>query len=99
MTATEVIHADHEQTVGIHRLAWADHVVPPALATRIVAIKPGYVMRGVERVTYQHRVGALCIELTIGLITQMKAVERRAAFEGEPALEAHRVRRDDIDGI
>jgi hypothetical protein len=60
--------ADHEEAVGIERLARADHVVPPADIARIAFGLPGDMMRGIEGVTDQHRIGAIGIGRAVGLV-------------------------------
>ena len=56
--AAEVVDADDEEAVGVERLAGPDHVVPPADVVRIALVVAGDVVRCVQRVADEHRVGA-----------------------------------------
>ena len=65
-TATQVIHADHEEAIRIERLARANHVVPPAQIT--IGVKARNVVRGVERVAHEDGVRARRVERAVGLV-------------------------------
>ena len=55
-TGAQVVDPDHKETLGVKRLARADHVVPPAFRIFLAGIDARHVMRGIECVTNQDRV-------------------------------------------
>ncbi|MNV60208.1 hypothetical protein D3C71_1526630 [compost metagenome] len=92
---SQVVDADHEEAVGIDRLARADHVVPPALAFRLVGIHAGHMVGGVEGMAHQHRVRAVGVELAIGLVGEVVVVDRGTALQRQGLLEMHGQRSGD----
>ena len=66
----QVVHADDKEAVGVHRFARADHAVPPALGLVLPRIDTRHMVRGVECMANQHRVGAFGIQRAVGLKTQ-----------------------------
>src|SRR5215510_13545268 len=97
--AAEVIHADHEEALGVERLARADHVVPPADVVRVVGVEPRDVVRRVQRVAHEHCIRARRIEPAIGLVEQAVLVDRRAALEPDRLGETHPPRRHRADRL
>jgi len=95
VAAAEVVHADDEEAVGIHRLARPDHVVPPADVVRVVGVVARDVVGGVERMADQNRVGTVGIEPTVGLVNQLVRVHHGPALQAEGLREFCRSRRDD----
>ncbi|MCY1370744.1 hypothetical protein D9M69_578490 [compost metagenome] len=91
----EVVDADHEEAVGVQRLARAHHVVPPALGAGLALVHARDVVRGVERMAHQHRVAALGVEGAVGFVGERVAADRGAAAQGQRACELHRLRGDD----
>jgi hypothetical protein len=77
----QVVHADDKEAVGVHRLSRADHVVPPAFAFVLAFVHTGHVVRGVERVAHQHGIGAVGIELAVGLESQVVIADGGAALQ------------------
>jgi hypothetical protein len=91
----EVVHADDEEAVGVHRLARAHHVVPPALGAGLALVDAGHVVRGVERMAHQHRVAAIGVQGAVGFVGERVVADRCAAAQGQRARELHRLRGDD----
>jgi len=57
VTATEVVHTDDKEFVGIDRLAGTDHVVPPAHVLGAIGVIARDMMIPRQRVADQNRVG------------------------------------------
>ena len=91
---TEVVDADDEEAVGVQRLARADHVVPPAFALGLTFIDAGHMVRGVQCMADQHRVGLVGVELAVGLVGQGVAANRCAALQRQRLVEGEELRRD-----
>ena len=92
---SQVVDADDEEAVGVHRLARADHGVPPALGALLAGVGAGDVVRRVERMADEHRVAALRVQRAVGLVRETVVADRRTALQGERLAERHRLRRDD----
>ncbi|MPM78721.1 hypothetical protein SDC9_125732 [bioreactor metagenome] len=88
----QVVHPDHKELVGVHRLARADHVVPPALALGLVLVDARHVVRRVERVADQHGVGLVGVEFAVGLVGQRVVTDRGAARQWQRLGEMHELR-------
>ena len=86
---TQVVHANHKKTVGIDRLARADHGVPPALAPVLPGVHPRHMVRGIERMAHQHRIRARGIELAIGFKAQVVATDAGTALQGQRGFKMH----------
>ena len=69
-TRAQVVDANDEKPLGVDRLARANHVVPPALALGLAFVRARHMVRGVQGMANQHRVGALGIQLAISFIGQ-----------------------------
>ena len=93
----EIVDADHEETVGIERLARPDHVVPPADVRRIVGVVARHMMRCVQRVADQHSIVALAIQRAVGLVGELVLRQRAAAGERQRRVEACELRVRDAD--
>ena len=87
VAAAEVVDADHEEPVGVHRLARTDQVVPPADIARIVGVPAGHVMRGVEGMADQDRVGALRVQGAVGFVAQRVLGHDGTAFQSQRLVE------------
>ncbi|MDF2462018.1 MAG: hypothetical protein K0Q43_253 [Ramlibacter sp.] len=90
----EVVDANDEETVGVDRLAWADHRVPPAFGVRLPLVDAGHVVRGVEGMADQHGVALVGVERAVGLVGQQIVADRRAALQRKRLGKRHRRRRD-----
>jgi hypothetical protein len=86
----EVVDADDEEAVGVHRLAGADHVVPPAGAFRF-GVVAGHVMRRVQRVADQDGVRFVGVQRAVGFIHQRVIADRGAALQAQRFGEMHRL--------
>ena len=103
-TRTQVVDADHEEPVGVQRLARADHVVPPAFAARQrlatgICMLACDMVRGVERMTNQHRVAALGVERAVGLKHELVGRQQRTALQQQRLVETARLWRDDQKNV
>src|SRR6185295_20424045 len=56
--AADVVRADDEEAARVERLVRADEVVPPADIALVVLIEPGHMVRSVQGMADEHRVGA-----------------------------------------
>ena len=99
MTAAEIIQADDEKFIGVYRFARADHGVPPAHILGVIRVIARHMMIAGQRMTSQHRVGLVGIQLAIRFIHQLIARQHRAAFAGERGVEMRALRADDADAI
>ncbi len=88
----QVVDADHEEAVRVHRLARADHVVPPALAAGLTLVHAGHVVRGIEGMAHQHRVGAVGVQGAVGFVGQRVVADRCAPLQGQRLREVHGLR-------
>ena len=96
--AAEDVGADHEEAGGVHGLARADQVVPPAGLAVLGRVHPGAVVVAAERMADEDGVVARGVELTVRLVAQGEAGEHLAALEGE-RLRADKVPRRDEAGL
>ena len=58
----EIVHADDEEAIGVDRLPGTDHVVPPAFAVGSLGVDAGDVVRRIERMADENRVGLRGVE-------------------------------------
>ena len=79
MATAKIIHPDDEELFGVHRLAWADHVVPPSDIAGGVSVITGDVMVPRQRMADQDRIGFVVIQLAIRFIHQIVTRQHRAA--------------------
>ncbi len=77
---------------GIERLAGADHVVPPARVAGVLAVGTGNVVRCIERMADQHRVGAIGVQRSVCFIHQRVTGNLRAALQWQRRREEHGLR-------
>ena len=96
--AAEIIDTDRKKTRRVDRLARTHHIVPPPLACRLAGVFPGDVVRRVERVADEDRVGAFGIERAIRLVHQFERRQRGARRESERVAEGRSLRLHDADG-
>ena len=82
-TRAEVVDADDKEPIRINRFARPDHVVPPADVLRLAGVNTGNVMRGIERVADQNRVGFVRIQRAVGFKGEIVGAQGRAAGERE----------------
>ena len=80
--AAEQVRGDDEEAVRVERLAGADEVVPPAGPLR-VAVVPGRVGVAGQGVADEDGVGAVGVELAVGLVGDLDRRQRRAGVEHE----------------
>ena len=83
-----------KKTLGVERLARPDHVVPPADVVGVVGVVAGDVVRRVQRVADQDGVGAVVVQLAIGLVGEFVVVERPAAGQLQRPVEIRGVGHD-----
>ena len=88
----QIVDADDEEAVGVHRLARPDHVVPPALAFRLAFVDARDVVGGIERVAHEHGVALVGIQRTVGFVGQRVVADRGARLQGEGLGEVHGLR-------
>ncbi len=94
MAAAEVVDADDEEPVRVHRLAGADEVVPPADVLGIVLVPARDMVGSVQRMTHEDRVGPLGVQRAVGLVTDGVGRHHRAAHERQRFVELHVLRGD-----
>jgi hypothetical protein len=81
--AADDVRADDEIAVGVDRLAGADDGFPPAGLARH-RMTAGHVLVAGQRMADQHRVGAIGVQPTIGLIGDVERGEHAAIVERQP---------------
>jgi len=91
------LFADHEEAVGVERLARTHHVVPPADVLRVIRVDARDVMRRIERMTDEHRIAARGVERAIGLDHEVVPGQRRAVLQLQRLVEMQCLRSDDAD--
>ena len=94
-TRSWIIDADDKKLVGVERLAWSHHVVPPAeafLPVVIVRIFAGDMVRRVQRVAHQYRIRVVGVQGAVGFIHQRVAAQGGAALQGKRRGKMHRLR-------
>ena len=96
--AAEVVHADDEEALRVERLARPDHVVPPADVVLVAGVVPGHVVRRVQRVADEHRVGLVGVERAVRLVRQLEPRQPLPARELQRLGELRELRLDDADG-
>ncbi|MCY1528399.1 hypothetical protein D9M68_635020 [compost metagenome] len=94
----QVIDPDHEEDVGVDRLAGADHVVPPAHVGGIVGRLPGHVVRGIQRMADQDGIAALRVERAVGFHRELVGGQRLAAGQRQRLIESDEGGSDETDG-
>jgi hypothetical protein len=80
------VGTDHEKTIGIDGFARTDHEIPPPRSLVFSCMKSRYVRVSRKRVGDQHGVGAIPVQLAVGLIRQ------RHRAQGFPAFQFHFIR-------
>jgi hypothetical protein len=90
--APEIVDADDKEAIGVERLAWPDHVVPPADIVRLAFVPARDMVRRVERVADQNRIGALDVERAVGLERELEARQRCPAGERQRRVEMSALR-------
>ncbi len=99
VAAAEVVQADDEEAIGVDGLTGADAVVPPARFAIVGAVVAGGVVMAGQGVADQHRVAGAGVELTVGLVDQLVAVQRRAAGQGKRVGKRLALGGDQADGV
>src|SRR5581483_2555938 len=94
----DVVRAHDEEAPRIERLAGPDEVVPPAGAVGLLRVIAGDVVRGVQRVADQYRVGARGVQLAVGLVSELECGQRRAALQAQRLAEGRFLRPDSANG-
>jgi hypothetical protein len=94
-----VVDADHEEAVGVERLARADEVVPPAFALGLSGVGAGHMVARVQRVAHQHRIAAVGVQRAVGLERERVVAQLRAAAQGERCREVKELRLDFADRL
>ena len=67
---TKVVHADDKEFVGVQGLARTNHVVPPALGFFLPQVGASHMVRRIQGMADQHRVGFVGVEHPVGLKAQ-----------------------------
>ena len=80
-------YADDEETVGVDRLARADHVVPPAKVLRVVGVPAGDVMMAGQRVADENGVRAVGVQRAVGFVDQFPLGKGGAGGQRERLVE------------
>jgi hypothetical protein len=92
VAASQIVGADHEETVGVDHAARADKELPPTLAALLVpaladagdgGIPTGGVLAAGERVEDQDRVVARRRERAVGLVGERHRAERLAGAQAQ----------------
>ena len=96
-TRPQIVYANDEKTIGIDRFAGPDHVVPPADIAAIVFVMAGHVMRSVECMTDQNRIGFFRVQRAVGLIGQIVFAQSCATGERQRFGKMRVLRRSDHD--
>ena len=87
----QVVDANHEETIGVDRLAGADHVAPPSFGPVLAGVDPGDVVRCVERVADQYRIALVGRERPVRLEGECVVANRSAAAQCQRSGEEHRL--------
>ncbi len=95
--AAQVVDADDEKPRRVDRLARSHHVVPPTFAVGLTGVCAGDMMRRVQRMADQNRVGPVRIELAIGLVHQLERGQDCARRERKRFRERGAPRLNDAD--
>ncbi|MNZ28951.1 hypothetical protein D3C78_461950 [compost metagenome] len=99
VAATEVVQADHEETVGVDRLARADAAVPPAGLAVGGGVVAGRVVMARQGMADQHSIACAGIQAAICLVDQLVAGQRTATGQGQRFIEPGCLRCNQTDGI
>ena len=68
--ATDTIHADDEEAIGVDGLAWPDEAIPPARLAVLGRIASGHMMVSAQGVGDQDRVRLVRQQSSVGLIAE-----------------------------
>ena len=82
LAAAKQVRRDHEELLGVNRLAGADQPVPPAAPLRIAMVTGGVGVAG-QCVADEDRIIALFTQLTVRFIRDLNRPDRGAGFEDE----------------
>ena len=75
----QVVHADDKKAIRVHWFARPDHAVPPAFGFGLIGIHAGHMVRSVERVANQHRIGSVRVERAVRFKRQVVGADGCAA--------------------
>ena len=95
----EIVHPDDKKMVGIDRLARANHGVPPTFGFWLALIHAGNMVRCIQGVANQHRVGPVRIQAAISLVAQVIGAKRCAALQRQGLFKMHGLRCGDQHGV
>ena len=94
-TGAQVVHANDKETVCIDRFSRANHVVPPAFTFVLAFVDTRDMVRRIQRVANENRIGFVGVERAVSLEGQLIGADRGATLQSKWCFKKHRLRLSD----
>ena len=91
-TGAQVVHANDKETVCIDRFARANHVVPPAFTFVLAFVDARDMVRRIQRMANENRIGFVGVERAVSLEGQLIGADRGATLQSKWCFKKHRLR-------
>ena len=91
----QIVHANDKETVCIDRFSRANHVVPPAFTFVLAFVDARDMVRRIQRMANENRIGFVGVERAVSLEGQVIGANKGATLQSKWRFKKHRLRRSD----